>query len=145
VIVLDPYPRMLRVGAIVGVVLLAISVPAAALLRGAAGAWTAVGVNVVVVGMFLLTGLSLRWAGRRGPTTVQAVALGGLLLKLSVYGLLLVILAPLGVVDRPTLAVTAPVVIITLLVAEVRLVMTNPEFRMLHDTPDWARDGKDRV
>lgn len=142
---IDPYPRMLSAAWRVGVVLGVITVPAAALLRGARGAWTAVGVLLVVVGGFLLTGLSLRWAGRRGPTSVQAVALGGVVLKLSLYALLIVTLAPLGVIDRPTLGVTAPVALATLLVVEARLVMTNPEFRMLHSTPSWARDGKDRV
>ena len=99
----------------------------------------------MVVGGFLLTGASLRWAGRRGPTTVQAVALGGTVLKFAAYGLLIVALAPLGVIDRPTLAVTAPLALVTLLLVEARLVVTNPEFRMLHSTPAWARDGKDRV
>lgn len=142
---IDPYPRMLRAAWRVGVVLAVLCVPAAAVVRGARGAWTAAGILLVVVGGFLLTGLSLRWAARRGPTSVQAVALGGVVVKLSLYALLIAILAPLGVIDRPTLGVTAPVALITLLVVEARLVMTNPEFRMLHSTPAWARDGKDRV
>ena len=142
---IDPYPRMLRAAWRVGLVLVVVAVPLAAWLRGARGAWTAVGILLVVVGGFLGTGLSLRWAGRRGPTTVQAVALGGVVLKLALYALLIVTLAPLGVIDRPTLGVTAPVALTTLLVVEARLVVTNPEFRMLHSTPAWARDGKDRV
>ena len=142
---IDPYPRMLRAAWRGRVVLAVLCVPAAAVVRGARGAWTAVFLLTIVVGGFLLTGLSLRWAGRRGPTTVQAVALGGVVVKLSLYALLIAILAPLGVIDRPTLGVTAPVALITLLVVEARLVMTNPEFRMLHSTPAWARDGKDRV
>lgn len=142
---LDPYPRMLRAARIVGLALALVCVPGAWLLRGTAGAGTALGVLLVVVGGFLVTGRSLRWAGQRGPTTVQAVALGGTLLKLCLYGLLIVALAPLGVIDRPTLAVTAPLSLTILLVVETRLVVTNPEFRMLHSTPAWARDGKDRV
>lgn len=142
---IDPYPRMLAAAWRVGLVLGLVGVPAAAWLRGATGAWTAVGIIAVVVGGFLLTGLSLRWAARRGPTTVQAVALGGVVLKLAFYALLIVTLAPMGVIDRPTLGLTAPVALTALLVVEVRLVVTNPEFRMLHSTPDWARDGKDRV
>jgi hypothetical protein len=143
--VIDPYPRMLSAAWRVGVVLGLVMVPVAMWLRGPRGAGTAIGVLAVVVGGFLATGLSLRWAGRRGPTSVQAVALGGMVLKLALYALLIVTLAPLGVIDRPTLGVTAPVALIALLVVEVRLVATNPEFRMLHSTPAWARDGKDRV
>lgn len=142
---IDPYPRMLRAAWRVGLLLGVVAVPAAAWLRGVRGAGTAVGVLAVVVGGFLLTGLSLRWAAPRGPTSVQAVALGGVVVKLSLYALLIVTLAPLGVIDRPTLGVTAPVVLTVLLLAEVRLVVTDPEFRMLHSTPAWARDGKDRV
>ena len=142
---IDPYPRMLSAAWRVGVVLGVVFVPGAAILRGAGGAWTAAGILAVIVGGFLLTGLSLRWAARRGPTSVQAVALGGVVLKLSLYALLIVTLAPLGVIDRPTLGLTAPVALTALLVVEARLVVTNPEFRMLHSTPDWARDGKDRV
>lgn len=143
--VIDPYPRLLRAAAGVGLVLVVVCVPAAGWLRGVGGAATAAGILAVVVGGFLLTGLSLRWAAPRGPTTVQAVALGGLLVKLSAYALLIVTLAPLGVIDRPTLALTAPVALVALLTVEVRLVVTNPEFRMLHSTPAWARDGKDDV
>lgn len=142
---IDPYPRMLSAAWRVGLVLAAVCVPAAAGLRGPRGAATAASLIAIVVGGFLLTGLSLRWAGRRGPTSVQAVALGGVVLKLSVYALLIVTLAPMGVIDRPTLGLTAPVAIFTLLAVEVRLVVTNPEFRMLHSTPAWARDGKERV
>lgn len=142
---IDPYPRMLGAARRVGLVLLVVFVPAAWLLRGTGGAGTALGVLAVVIGGFLLTGRSLRWAGQRGPTTVQAVALGGTLFKLCLYALLIVTLAPLGVIDRPTLAVTAPLALTILLVVEARLVVTNPEFRMLHSTPAWARDGKDRV
>lgn len=142
---IDPYPRMLSAAWRVGLVLTIVGVPGAALWRGPRGAATAAGVIVIVVGGFLLTGLWLRWASRRGPTTVQAVALGSVVLKLSVYALLLVTLAPLGVIDRPTLGLTAPVALFALLAVEVRLVVTNPEFRMLHSTPGWARDGKERV
>ena len=142
---IDPYPRMLRAARRVGLVLAVVLVPGAWVLRGLGGAGTATGVLLVVIGGFLVTGRSLRWAGQRGPTTVQAVALGGMLLKLCLYGLLIVALAPLGVIDRPTLALTAPLALTTLLVVEARLVVTNPEFRMLHSTPAWARDGKDRV
>lgn len=142
---IDPYPRMLSAAWRVGLVLVLVCVPAAAGLRGPRGAATAAALIAIVVGGFLLTGLSLRWAGRRGPTSVQAVALGGVVLKLSVYALLIVTLAPMGVIDRPTLGLTAPVAIFALLAVEVRLVVTNPEFRMLHSTPAWARDGKERV
>ncbi len=142
---IDPYPRMLSAAWRVGLVLAVVGVPLAAWARGPRGAATAIGAIAVVVGGFLLTGLSLRWAGRRGPTSVQAVALGGVVLKLSVYAVLIVTLAPLGVIDRPTLALAAPVALLALLAVEVRLVVTNPEFRMIHSTPAWARDGKERV
>jgi hypothetical protein len=143
--VLDPYPRLMSAAWRVGVVMAVAFLPLATWLRGLRGLGTAGGVLGLVVGGFVATAMALRWAGRRGPTSVQAVALGSVVLKLSLYALLLVTLAPLGVVDRPTLAITAPVSVVVLLVIEVRLVVTHPEFRMIHSTPAWARDGKDRV
>lgn len=117
---------------------LAVGVPATAvagLVRGPRGALTALGAVVLVVGGFGLSGLTLRWASRRGPTTVQAAALGGMLVRFWLYGLLVVTLSPTDIVDGPTLALTAPLAIVVLLVTEVRLVLDRREFWMLHPAP----------
>lgn len=129
-----------RVGLLVGTV----AVIAAALLRGLAGALTAAGSVILVVGLFGLTGLSLRWAARRGPTTVRAVTFGGLFVRLWLYGVLLVTLSPTHLVDRPTIVLTAPLALLTLLAAEVRLVLREPSFWWVEPHPAGA-DRKDRA
>ena len=101
------------------------------LVRDGHGAATAAAVLAFVLAVFTSTAASLRWAGRRGPTMVQAVALGGAITRLSLYGLLAVALGPTDLLDRPTLAVTAPLAILTLLAAEVALVQASPAFRMI--------------
>lgn len=117
---------------------LAVGVPATLLawwLRDGRGALTALGAVLLVVGGFGVSGLTLRWASRRGPTTVQAAALGGMLVRFWLYGLLVVTLSPTDLVDGPTLALTAPLALLVLLAVEVRLVLTRREFWMLHPAP----------
>lgn len=123
--------RMVRTALVVGVGLGIPAAVVAGMLRGSHALWTAVGATVLVVGGFALSGLGLRWASRRSPASVQAVMVGGLLLRLCLYAILLVTLPATGVVDEPTLAVVIPLVTFVLLAAEVRLV-THPDFRMIH-------------
>lgn len=139
----DTETAMVRTAVRVGLVGGVPAVALAALLRGVLGALTAAACILLVVGGFGLTGLALRWAARRGPTTVVAVTLAGVGLRLWVYGLLLVTLSPTDLVDRPTLALTAPLALLVLLAVEVRLVLTHREFWMIHPAP-LGSEPKDR-
>lgn len=140
---IDNETAMVRAAVRVGVVLGVPATVVAGLVRGPLAAATAAGCILLVVGGFGLTGLALRWAARRGPTTVQGVALGGTLTRLWLYGILFVTLSPTDLVDRPTLALTAPLAMIVLLAVEVRLVTTHREFWMIHPTP-LGSEPKDR-
>ena len=122
----------LRVGAVlVPVVLLVVAVAG----RGVAGLLTALGALALVVGNFYITGRAFHWAGRIGPTAVQAVALGGFFVKLVVLAIVLVALSGVDAVDGPVLAITTAFATIVLLATEVRLVLTHAEFW-------WLTDGK---
>lgn len=127
----DHQTRMARRALTVFVVVMPISVTVAWLLRDLRGALTALAVHLFVLIVFLSTAWSLRCAARRGPTMVQATALGGAIFRLTLYGLLAVTLAPTDVLDPPTLALAAPLAILTLLAAEVALVLADPSFRMV--------------
>ncbi|MBY5163363.1 hypothetical protein [Salsipaludibacter albus] len=138
----DAATRMVRAAVVVLVVL---GIPAVALawwLRGPAGAGTAAGTILLTCGGFILSGLSLRWALARSPAAVQATMLGGLLLRLTLYGILLAVLLPTELVDKPTLVTVAVTSLAVLLAVEVRLVTANPEFRMIHPA-EAEPHGKD--
>lgn len=113
---------MARAALPLGAVALLGAVPAAAVLRGGWGALSAAGAILLVVGNFALTGVALDRAARIGPAAVQAVALGGFLLKIVALAVAIVLLDPLEVVDGPVLAITTAVVTILLLGYEVRWV-----------------------
>ncbi|HEX9766665.1 MAG TPA: hypothetical protein VGA36_07855 [Nitriliruptorales bacterium] len=122
----------LRVGGFLApVVLLAVALAG----RGTSGVLTAVGALALVVGNFYVTGRAFHWAGRVGPTAVQAVALGGFLVKLVVLAAVLVALHDVRAVDGPVLAITTALATIVLLATEVRLVLTHAEFW-------WLTEGK---
>lgn len=123
-----------RVGSAVAVPL----VLAAGLLRGTASALTALGAVLVVVGSFYVTGRSLAWAARLGVVALQAVALGGFLLRLMLYALAIVLLGPVEAIDGPVLAISTVVAMVTVLAYEVRLVLRHQEFW-------WLTDGKGRA
>lgn len=55
----------------------------AALLGGAAGAWSALLAVVVVAANFALAASSLSWAARTSPTLLMATALGGFLVRMA--------------------------------------------------------------
>lgn len=137
---LDMVHLAVRVGVILGVPVVLV----AAVLRGAPGAWTAAGAFALVTGGFVASGLSLRWAVPRGSAMVRAVALGGMFARLTFYAVLLVLLAPTGLVDRPTIAIAAPLALLTLLAVEVRLVLTDKSFWWV-DPAAAPVDGKDRA
>lgn len=138
----DTEMALVRTALRVGAVVVPLAAAAALLLRGPRAGLTAAAITLLVVAVFVSTGMSLRWAARRGPTMVQGVALGGALTRLSLYGLLAVSLGPTDVVDKPTLAVTAPIAIVVLLAAEVRLLLTNRQLWMIDPDAGLREEGK---
>jgi hypothetical protein len=112
----------LRVGALLALPL----VVGALVLRGTAGAVTALGAVAFVSLNFYATGRSLRWAAQQGPVVLQAVALGGFLARLGLYGVMLVLLRPVEAIDGPVLAISAAIALIVVLAFEVRLVTADP-------------------
>ncbi len=135
----DAATRMVRAAVGVALVIGVPGIPLAWWLRGPTGAWTAAGTLLLTCGGFIMSGLLLRWALARSPAAVQATMLGGLLLRLVIYGVLLAILLPTELVDNPTLVTVAVTSLAVLLAVEVRLVTANPEFRMIHPVPPESR------
>lgn len=140
--VVDTEMALVRTALRVGAVIVPLAGIIALAVRGPRAGLTAVAITTLVVAVFVSTGMSLRWAARRAPTMVQGVALGGALARLSLYGLLAVSLGPTDVVDKPTLAVTAPIAIVVLLAAEVRLLLTNRQLWMIDPDAGLREEGK---
>jgi ATP synthase protein I len=92
--------------------------------RGALGAAIAAG---VVAGMFLLSGGLLSLAAPLGPSALLAAALGGYVLRLMLYALLIVLLRPLEGFSHASLAVSAAVLLVVALAWEIRVVSRTPE------------------
>lgn len=114
----------LRVGLVVAVVATVV----AGLVAGTAGALTAFGAVAFVTAVFAVTGRSLAWAADRGPTVIQAVALGGFFLRLVLYAALIVVLRPIQAIDGTVLAISAAVAMVVILAWETRFVLTHREF-----------------
>jgi hypothetical protein len=140
-----PHEVVMALAALRGAVPLgvAVAVPAA-MLRGSGGLVTALFVVVLVVGMFVVTGMAHGWAAGKGPGALQAVAMGGLFVRLWVYATVLAVLRPLEVLDPTTLVIATPVVVFTLLAYEVRLVSSRREFLFLDVAARPRTDRKDR-
>lgn len=145
----DSEVTMARAAVRVGLVLTIPVVGLAWLLRGQSGGLTALGAVVLVIGTFALTGHSMAWAARIGPVALQAVALGGFMLRLMLYAIGIVVLGPVDAVDGPVLAITVAVAMVVLLAYEVRLVLQHREFWWVTtaDAPTATAGiaGKDRV
>jgi hypothetical protein len=147
----DSEVAMARTAVRVGALLAVPTVALAWLLRGPAAGLTALGAVLFVTGLFWLNGHSLAWAGRRGPTVLQAVALGGFFLRLVTYAALIVLLRPIEAIDGHVLAISTAVTTIIVLAVEVRFVLRHGEFWFVQPTPigagapGLATDGKDRA
>lgn len=132
-----------RAGLAIGIPLVVV----AALWRGAPGAWTGLGGLAVVLGLTAGSGVASSWAARLGPEILHAVALGGVLLRFALYGVLLVLLRP--VADGPALALVVVPLTIVVLVAEVRHALANEPLWWVQPQPAGARsvlaDGKERA
>lgn len=119
---------------IAGPLTLALAVPAG-VIRGPFGAATALFAVGLVVGGFAATGYAHGRAAAHGPAALQAVALGGMLLRLWTYGVLLVLLGRVSWLDAPTLGAAIPIAVVVLLAAEVRFVTTQPDLWFV-EVPD---------
>lgn len=112
-------------------------------LRGPAGAVSALGGVALVVGVFLSTGWSLRWAAGRGPAVLQTVAVGGFVVRLALYALGVVLLAPLEAIDGHALAASTAVALVALLGYEAWLLSRRSELWWID--PGAEPSGKDRA
>lgn len=135
-----PEAAMTRAAARFGAVAVVPATLIALWVRGPAGAVTALGSVVLLVAWFALSGLSLAWAARRGLVVLQAVALGGFAVRLSILALIMLALSPVESLDAPVLAATVSVGMVALLVHEVRFVLGRADLW-------WLRlaQGKERA
>jgi hypothetical protein len=112
-------------------VVVIMAIPALAIAAAVAGAGGALGAGIaaaVVGGMFIMAGALMSWAARIGPTALMAAVLGGYLLRLLIYALLIVLLRPVEAIHGPSLAITAAVLLLAALAWDVRLVSRVPSF-----------------
>lgn len=133
---------MARAALRIGVPLTVVCAALAWLVRGPEGGLTALAVSLLVLGSFVATGFAHARAAARGIVALQTVAFVGALLRLALYGVLLVALRGVAVVDGPTLAVVTPVVVLVLLAFEARFVSTRPELWFV-DADAGRSDGRD--
>jgi ATP synthase protein I len=140
-----------RVGALTAVPVVAV----AGLVRGTAGALTALAAVAFVTGLFYVTGRSLAWAASKSVTALQAMALGGFFVRLVLYAVLIVVLRPVEAIDGPVLAIATAVTMIVVLAFEVRFVLRHSELWWVDaDAPAMPKrrsllfaqlDGKERA
>lgn len=129
----DPVELRMARAALLAVAVLA--VPCVAVASLAVGREGAIGAGVataVVAGMFAMSGAMTSWAARLGPTVLMGAVLGGYLLRMVVYALLIVLLRPVEAIHGRSLAVTAAVLLVGALIWEVRLVSRVPGFFWLN-------------
>ena len=117
----------LRAGRVVGLLALPVLV-IATLARGSAGFLGALTAAAVVGGSLLMMGALLTWAARFGPSAMMSAALGGYLVRLVLYALLIVVLRPLEVIDGTSLAVSTVVLLLAALGWEAREVSRVPGY-----------------
>lgn len=98
----------------------------AALVGGTPGALSAGIGATVVIGMFLMAGATMSWAARISPAALMGAVLGGYLVRLMVYALLIVVLRPVEWLDGPSLAISTAVLLVAVLAWEVRVASRNP-------------------
>jgi predicted transporter len=131
-----------RTGALVALPLVAVSFA----LRGVAGGLTALVAAVAVLGL-TASSVASSWAARFGPAVLQAVTLGGALLRLALYAVLAALLRP--VADGVALALTVPALVVVVLVAEVRMALAHQPLWWVQPEmaarPGSLADRKDRA
>lgn len=93
----------------------------------------------LVAGTFGVSAALLSLAARFGPAAIMGAALGGFLVRMLIYAVLLVVLRPVEAIHGPSLAISVAVVMIATLVLEARYVTRTPGFYWLD--PAAARNG----
>lgn len=84
----------------------------------------AIGV-AVVAGTLLLSGATMSLAAPFGPSALMAAVLGGYVLKLVIYAMLIVLLGDVEAIDGPSLAVTAAILLVVALVWQTRRILRD--------------------
>ena len=92
---------------------------------GWSGAWSAMLGLALVVANFAAHGLSLAWAATVSIPALQAVALGGFVLRMAVIVGALALVDRTGVLSTAVFGITAVVGTLALLVLEARLVLSG--------------------
>ena len=118
--------RLARSAALFVVVLGIPVVAVAGLLAGTPGALSAAIGAAVVIGMFLMAGALMSWAARISPTALMGAVLGGYLLRLMVYALLILVLRRVEWLSGPSLAISTAILLVAVLAYEVRTVSRTP-------------------
>lgn len=116
-------------------------VAAAAVLVGREGALGAAIAVAVVAGSLLLSGAGMSLAAPFGPHALMAAVLGGYLLKLMIYALLIVLLRDVESIHGESLAITAAVLLIVALVRQVRVALRDQRLFWV-STDGSHRDAK---
>ena len=109
--------------------LLVLGVPViavAGMFAGLAGALSSAIGAAVVIGMFLMAGATMSWAARISPAALMGAVLGGYLVRLLVYALLILLLRPVEWLSGPSLAISTAVLLVAVLAWEVRVASRNP-------------------
>ncbi len=105
------------------------------LVAGSGAAWSALIAVVVVAVNFVAFALSIAWAARVSPTMLAVVALGGYLVRLIVYTLVLVALNTLAWFSPLAFTLALMPAVIGLLVYEAKLLSGRLQADL------WSFDG----
>ena len=105
------------------------------LVAGSGAAWSALIAVVVVAANFVAFALSIAWAARVSPTMLAVVALGGYLVRLIVYTLVLVALNTLAWFSPLAFTLALMPAVIGLLVYEAKLLSGRLQADL------WSFDG----
>lgn len=116
-----------RAGVVAGLLALPLLALVVGVWRGAGGLLTALGAAAVVLSLTAASGWALALAARLGPVAVAGVTLGGVTLRLVVYGALLALLSDAPAVDAPALATTVVALTLAVLVGETRAALRHPQ------------------
>lgn len=119
----EPAERvMVRRAVVAGGAVVPVAAAIGFLAAGGRGAWSALLAVALVVANFAAHGLSLAWAAGVSIPVLQAVALGGVVVRMGVILAVLVVIDRTGVLSTVVFGITAVVGTLALLVLEARLV-----------------------
>jgi uncharacterized membrane protein len=126
----------------VAVVLSVVLVLGALALRGTGAAVTALLSAIVLVGLHIGSGALTARLSRDNPNQMPVITMAALLLRLVIYGVLVVVLGDVDGVDVPALAVTVTSLTVAMIVVEARLVVRYSKFWWQPTDPAGAAAGR---